>query len=84
MRMKFHLLLVFPDGPVRAMISRPSSRRHVIFGLGNPLALHISLAELPSGTIISPDVSSYRMSGGMTTSKKAVFVLNSRDKYSTL
>lgn len=52
------LPLVLPCGPLRAIISLPSSRRHVIFGFGKPRALHINLAELPSGTIISPEVSS--------------------------
>lgn len=42
--------LVLPCGPLRAIISLPSSRRHVIFGFGKPRALHTNFAELPSGT----------------------------------
>lgn len=68
------LHFVFPWWPLLAIISRPSSRFHVIFGLGNPRALQTNLADPPSGTIISPDVSSYTISGGITTSKKAVCI----------
>lgn len=64
----------FPCEPVLAIISRPSSRRHVIFGLGKPRALHNNFAELPSGTIMSPEVSSDRISGEITTSRNAVCI----------
>lgn len=67
-------LLVFTVFPVvRTMISPPSSLFHKIFGSGYPRALHTNLAEPPSGIIISPEVSSYTMSGGMTTSRKALY-----------
>jgi len=55
------------------MISPPSSRLHRIFGSGYPRALHTNLADPPSGIIISPEVSSYTISGGITTSRKALY-----------
>lgn len=67
------LLLVFTVVPVLTIISPPSSLLHSIFGSGYPRALQINLAEPPSGIIISPDVSSYTISGGITTSRKALY-----------
>lgn len=64
--------MVFIVFPVLTIMSPPSSRFHSIFGSGYPRALHTNLAEPPSGIIMSPDVSSYTMSGGMTTSRKAL------------
>lgn len=67
------LLLVFTAFPVLTIMSPPSSLLHSILGSGYPRALHTNLAEPPSGIIISPDVSSYTMSGGITTSRKALY-----------
>ncbi|MPC49477.1 hypothetical protein E2C01_043279 [Portunus trituberculatus] len=41
-------------------------------GCGNPLALHVSVTELPSSTIVSPEVALSTISGGTTTSRCAI------------
>lgn len=65
-------LVLAPPFASLAGIPPRSSRRQVISGFGYPRALHVSLAEPPSGTIRSPEVSSEMMSGGITTSRNAL------------
>lgn len=60
--------------PLRMTMSWPSSRLHVTLGCGNPLALHERRAIPPSGIKTSPPPSSFSMSGGMTTSREAVYI----------
>jgi hypothetical protein len=55
-------------------MSWPSSRLQVTRGCGNPLALHERRAIPPSGISTSPPPSSFSMSGGMTTSREAVYI----------
>ena len=61
-------LFLIPLGSLN-IISAESSLRHKTCGKGYPRALHVSLTLPPSGTIMSPDVSSGMKSGGTTTSK---------------
>ena len=43
---------------------------HSTVGSGNPLASHLRLTEAPSATMVSFEVSLYRMSGASTTFKR--------------
>ena len=84
-KMKRIPLALLPDA-VLVMISPPSSRFQAISGFGYPRALQTSFAEPPSGIIMSPVVSSYIISGGMTTFKYALCEAQSgkshKDKFS--
>ena len=50
-------------------IMAPSSRFHMIFGLGDPWASQVRLTGLPSLTTLSLEVRVSMMEGGTTTSK---------------
>ena len=55
------------------LMSPPAGLFQMTLGTGNPSALHMRVALLPSATDTSADDSSSTMRGGMTTSRWATF-----------
>lgn len=65
----WHEPLVLTPEASLMMMSVESSLRQTTWGCGYPRARHVSFTVPPSGTIMSPEVSSGMKSGGTTTSR---------------